>query len=83
MVTDPETFMLLMNEARINSGLESAFPDEVIERYRTPKFRDACSTDWFDQIFRTATTQEYNMSASGGNNKTKYYFSLGLWTRDP
>ena len=77
MVTDPETFMLLMNEARINSGLESAFPDEVIERYRTPKFRDACSTDWFDQIFRTATTQEYNMSASGGNNKTKYYFSLG------
>ena len=51
MVTDPETFMLLMNEARINSGLESAFPDEVIERYRTPKFRDACSTDWFDQNF--------------------------------
>lgn len=77
MVTDPETFMILMNEARKNSGLESAFSDEVIERYRSPEFREACSTDWFDQIFRTATTKEYNVSASGGSNKTKYYFSLG------
>jgi TonB-linked SusC/RagA family outer membrane protein len=77
MVTDPEVFMILMNEARRNSGLESAFSEEVIERYRSPKFREACSTDWFDQIFRTATTQEYNISASGGNSKTKYYFSLG------
>ena len=77
MVTDPEVFMILMNEARRNSGLESAFSDEVIERYRSPKFREACSTDWFDQIFRTATTQEYNISASGGNSKTQYYFSLG------
>lgn len=77
MVTDPEVFMILMNEARRNSDLESAFSEEVIERYRSPKLREACSTDWFDQIFRTATTQEYNISASGGNSKTKYYFSLG------
>lgn len=77
MVTDTETFMLLMNEARTNSGLTPAFSEDVIELYRTPSYRNACSTDWFDQIFKTATTQEYNISAHGGSDKTKYYFSLG------
>lgn len=77
MVTDTETFMLLMNEARLNSGLTPAFSDEVIELYRSPSYRDACSTDWFDEIFRSSLTQEYNISAQGGNDKTRYYFSLG------
>ena len=61
MVTDTETFMLLMNEARVNSGLTPAFSEEVIELYRTPEYRNACSTDWFDEIFKTGFTQEYNI----------------------
>lgn len=77
MVTDTETFMLLMNEARVNSGLTPAFSEEVMELYRTPSYREACSTDWFDEIFRSSFTQEYNISAHGGNDKTKFYFSLG------
>lgn len=77
MVTDTETFMLLMNEARVNSGLTPAFSEEVVELYRTPAYRNACSTDWFDEIFKTGFTQEYNISARGGNDKTRYYFSLG------
>lgn len=77
MVTDTETFMLLMNEARVNSGLTPAFSEDVIELYRTPSYRNACSTDWFNEIFRTGMTQEYNISAHGGNDKSKYYFSLG------
>lgn len=77
MVTDTETFMLLMNEARVNSGLTPAFSDEVIELYRTPSYRNACSTDWFDEIFKNGFTQEYNISAHGGSEKSKYYFSLG------
>ncbi len=35
------------------------------------------STDWQDQVFRTAVTQNYNMSYGGGTDKTSYYFSLG------
>lgn len=77
MVTDTEVFMTLMNEARVNSGLNPAFTEEVMEFYRTPAYRDACSTDWFDEIFKTALTQEYNISARGGNQKTQYYLSLG------
>lgn len=77
MVTDPEVFMLLMNEARLNSGGTKAFSDEAIELYRTPRYREACSTDWFDELFKTGTTQEYNLSARGGTQKTQYYMSLG------
>lgn len=35
------------------------------------------ATDWQDQVFRTALTQNYNMSYGGGTDKTSYYFSLG------
>ncbi|MFD2285025.1 SusC/RagA family TonB-linked outer membrane protein [Pedobacter petrophilus] len=34
-------------------------------------------TDWQDFLFRTATQQNHNVSASGGTEKAKYYFSLG------
>lgn len=35
-------------------------------------------TDWQDQIFDTAITQDYNLSVSGGDEKGSYMFSLGM-----
>lgn len=35
------------------------------------------NTDWNDILFRNALTQEYNLSVSGGNDKTTHYTSLG------
>lgn len=32
---------------------------------------------WMDEIFRTALTQEYNLSVNGGSEKVKYFLSLG------
>jgi len=34
-------------------------------------------TDWQDYLFRTAQQQNHSVSAAGGNEKAKYYFSLG------
>ena len=34
-------------------------------------------TDYLGELFRQATTQQYDLSISGGNEKTKYYLSLG------
>lgn len=34
------------------------------------------NTDWNDLLFRSAFTQEYNFSISGGSEKTTYYNSL-------
>lgn len=34
-------------------------------------------TDYLGELFRRATTQQYDLNISGGNEKTKYYLSLG------
>ena len=34
------------------------------------------STDWQNEIFRTGYSQNYNLSASGGNSKSNYHASL-------
>jgi TonB-dependent starch-binding outer membrane protein SusC len=36
------------------------------------------STDWQDEIFRTALTQDYNLSLSGGADKLTYFASFGM-----
>lgn len=35
------------------------------------------TTDWQKEVYRTAVTQNYNLSYGGGNDNTNYFFSLG------
>jgi iron complex outermembrane receptor protein len=35
------------------------------------------NTDWQNLVYRTAVTQNYNLSYGGGNDNTNYFFSLG------
>lgn len=39
-------------------------------------------TDWQDEIFKTAFTQDYNINVTGGNEKTSYFFSTGYHDQD-
>jgi len=39
------------------------------------------STDWQDAIFRNAPIQSYNVSASGGNEKSRTFFSAGYFNQ--
>lgn len=39
---------------------------------------EGANTDWQDVITRTAITQNYNLSLSGGANKFNYYASFGM-----
>jgi TonB-linked SusC/RagA family outer membrane protein len=49
----------------------------VNDRNLTAGFIDGnSSTDWQDQIFRTGFSQNYNISASGGNEKSNYHASV-------
>lgn len=36
------------------------------------------STDWYDVILRDSKIQKYNLSASGGSDKSNYYISVGI-----
>jgi len=59
-------------------------------RYRYPAiFDDAAAmaamgkgTDWQDEIFRTAPIQNYQLSVTGGDEKTKYMFSAGYFNQE-
>ncbi|MFA5814546.1 MAG: SusC/RagA family TonB-linked outer membrane protein, partial [Bacteroidales bacterium] len=35
-------------------------------------------TDWMEEMYRTAVTKNYDISASGSSDKTNYYASLGI-----
>lgn len=39
-------------------------------------------TDWQDEIFKTALTQDYNVNVTGGNDKSNYFFSAGYYDQD-
>lgn len=63
-------FVELANEAALNDGQTLPFPDvEAVSRI---------NTDWQDEIFRTAITQNYSLSFSGGDKETQYYVSGGF-----
>lgn len=48
-----------------------SFPDNRIVR-ANPE-----GTDWFDEYFNSAITRNFNVSASGGSEKSNFYMSLG------
>ena len=37
------------------------------------------NTDWYSKTFGTGTTQHHNVSATGGNDKVKFFASLGYF----
>lgn len=40
------------------------------------------NTNWMDEAFRTAVMYNYDLSISGGNEKTQYYTSLGYFDQE-
>jgi TonB-dependent starch-binding outer membrane protein SusC len=58
----------IRNEARVNSGLAPQTNAQW-------GWDGVTNTNWMDEIFRTARISEYQLNMSGGDEKTKYYFS--------
>lgn len=83
---DPLKMAHLSNEAYENAGVEPLYVGKKdpngtyypsiseISNNEWPYY-----TDWSKYIFRTAITQDYNIGVQGGNDKSKYYVSLGYY----
>ncbi|TRZ41287.1 TonB-dependent receptor [Robertkochia solimangrovi] len=65
----------LLIESRINNGESQA----EAEAYIYNRIDRNVDTDWTDVITRTGEYKQYNISASGGSDKTNFYSSLGLF----
>ncbi|MCF1192188.1 TonB-dependent receptor [Mangrovimonas sp. AS39] len=68
MLNAPE-YMTIINESRINSGLARQFSDEDIANA-------GAGTDWMDEMFTTAPTENYTLGVTGGNEMSTYSSSL-------
>ncbi len=74
---DAVDYMILTNELSLHNvnGGHIAFTDEDIEAYRNGQKH---STNWYRPVVRKAAPQmQHNLSATGGNENTTYYVSLG------
>jgi TonB-linked SusC/RagA family outer membrane protein len=55
---------------------------QVRPSFRDPNSLNPVGTDWQDVIFRTAPSQNYQLSASGGNKDTRYYISGNFFNQE-
>ncbi|GAB3888846.1 TonB-dependent receptor [Spirosoma agri] len=62
-----QEFVAISNEKSANSGGATIAAMDA----------NNTETDWQNEILRTGTSQSYNLSISGGGEKTTYYYSLG------
>ena len=60
----------LVPTAQRDANGVSFFPDGTVD------------TKWYDEIYRRSISQNHNMSISGGNENTSYYFSVGVTDQD-
>lgn len=67
-VMNATDFARLVNDAYTNDGLSAIYSESEISSFGE-------GTDWQDKIFRVAPIQNYQMSVSGGDDKTTYAVS--------
>lgn len=83
-VADAQEYAAIYNQYQESKGIEAWFPyDAATGAYlnhdgATP----LTNTDWQDEIFRTALMQNYNLSLTGGSEKSNVFFSIGYSNQD-
>ncbi len=67
-MTNAREYAILYNEGLVNAGQAPIYPNP-----------DALGegTDWQKEVFRTAPMTDISVSASGGSESSKFYFSAG------
>lgn len=68
-VLNSEQYLEIKREAFINDNLP--IPDFLLD------VDTSINTDWQDEIYRTATISQHDLSVFGGNEKTTFYLSAG------
>ncbi len=78
-----QEYVELFTEAAINSGISEEFVQNRFTRYgagdptswQIPGEPGYVDTDWQDEIFQRGANNQVNLSANGGNEKTRFYVS--------
>src|SRR5690554_6285077 len=62
----------IKRQAYINAGLN---PDDATAIFGSPGDRELTNTDWVDAMYRQGRLSVYDLSMSGGDEKTQFYIS--------
>ena len=79
---------LTLQQFRAASGTKREsynFKDGTIDQWMALGMIDPLrypNTDWFDTFMRTGTLQNYTLSATGGNDKSNFYISIGMMDKE-
>jgi TonB-linked SusC/RagA family outer membrane protein len=84
-VADAQQYAAIYNQYQESKGNDAWFPyDAATGTYLN--YNDGVTplpnTDWQDEIFRTAPMQSYNLSLTGGSEKSNVFFSAGYSAQD-
>jgi TonB-linked SusC/RagA family outer membrane protein len=78
----PRTLTLHQRAAAVNTlRANSNFRDGTIDQWMALGMLDPVAypnTDWWDVIMRTGSVQNYNLSTSGGGDKSNFFISVGM-----
>ena len=72
--------LMLENSAGAAAGMKQNYRAGTIEQWMALSYLDPVNypnTDWWSLIMRNGTVQKNNVSASGGNEKTNFFLSVG------
>ncbi|WP_321515198.1 TonB-dependent receptor [Marinifilum fragile] len=77
----------VLNNWETTSGSEWYAVQEELNKTRTApldlsQVDSSVDTDWFDEITRSATVQDYNVSISGGSDKLTYIMGAGFYDEE-
>lgn len=77
-MADAYTFAKMTNNIELTEGRDAVYSDTELQKYRDGSDPNYPNTDWYGYIVKKLTPQHRsNVSVSGGNDRAKYYFSLG------
>jgi hypothetical protein len=76
-------YVELFTEARVNNGYSASGGYTRFDRYalgerarwQDPTSANYTSTNWEKQVLRTGKINQFDLSITGGNDKTKFYAS--------
>ncbi|KAA0988735.1 SusC/RagA family TonB-linked outer membrane protein [Dyadobacter aurulentus] len=78
----PRTLTIHQRAAAVNTLRPNFnFKDGTIDQWMALGLIDPVAypnTDWWDVIMRTGSVQNYNLSSSGGGDKSNFFISVGL-----
>lgn len=78
-VLNADDYAVLFREALTNAGNTSAQVETAAEAYG---LNSGKSNNWYDLVTRTGRQEQYNVSMTGGTEKTKLFASAGYFQQE-